>query len=238
MPTAIAASVCNFIIDQTPWSIFLRSAYEAGGSNAPTVVVPSRLPLLLRRFRFAYIKAGCRQDWRVDEPLRQLPGETPEKSDDVGRILIAETPSDLHLGNDSHRLRKRAHRAVMEIGGRHRDVAQARHLEHVSILRIVRHVEAAFVRLLAPRRGPIILDDAELLEAAAADVHAVVAGDAPGIDEFAQPGALLRRERPSIARKKGVESGRRHERALERADRLGPVIRRDRVPIPGKLLPE
>ena len=37
----------------------------------------------------------------------------------------------------------------MEIGGRHRDVAQARHLEHVSVLRIVRHVEAAFVRLRA-----------------------------------------------------------------------------------------
>src|ERR1700687_4910328 len=89
-----------------------------------------------------------------------------------------------------------------------------------------------------PRRGPIILDDAELLENAAADVRAVVAGDAPGIDEFAQPGALLRRERPSIAREKGVESGRRHERALERADRLGPVIRRDRVRIPGKLLPK
>ena len=34
------------------------------------IVDPSRLPLLLRRFRFAYIKAGCRQDWRVDEPLR------------------------------------------------------------------------------------------------------------------------------------------------------------------------
>src|ERR1700692_1999215 len=90
----------------------------------------------------------------------------------------------------------------------------------------------------APRRGPIILDDAELLEDAAADVRAVVAGDAPGIDEFVQPGALLRRERPSIAREKAVESGRRHERALERANRLGPVIRRDRVRIPGKLLPE
>src|SRR6201987_5932089 len=81
------------------------------------VVGPSRLPLLLRRFRLAYIKAGCRQDWRVDEPLRQLSGETPEKSDDVGRILIAESPSKLHLGHDSHRLRKGAHRAVMEIGG-------------------------------------------------------------------------------------------------------------------------
>src|SRR6202790_2587324 len=145
----------------------------------------------MRRFRLAYIKAGCRQDWRVDEPLRQLPGETPEKSDDVGGILIAESPSELYLGHDTHRLRKRAHRAVMEIGGRHRDVAQTRHLEHVSVLRIVRHVEAAFVRLLAPRCGPIILDDAELLEDAAADVRAVVAGDAPGIGEFAQPGALL-----------------------------------------------
>src|SRR6201990_753043 len=220
MPTAIAASVCNFIIDQTPGLIFLRSGYEAGGSNAPTVVDPSRLPLLLRRFRLAYINAGCRQDWRVDEPLRQLSGETPEKRNDVGRILIAESPSELHLGHDSHRLRERAHRAVMEIGGRHRDVAQTRHLEHVSVLRIVRHVEAALVRLLAPRRGPIILDDAELLEAAAADVHAVVARDAPGIDEFAQPGALLRRERPSIAREIGVESGRRRERALERANCL------------------
>src|SRR5229473_3516175 len=198
-----------------------------------TVVDPSRLPLLLRRFRLACIKAGCRQDWRVDEPLRQLPGETREKSDDVGSILIAESPSELHLGHDSHRLRKRANRAVMEIRGRHRDVAQTRHLEHVSVLRIVRHVEAAFVRLLAPRRGPIILDDAELLEDAAAAVRAVVAGGAPGIDEFAQPGALLRRERPSIAREKGVESGRRHECALERADRLGPVIRRDRVRILG-----
>src|ERR1700730_9629019 len=140
-----------------------------------TVVVPSRLPLLLRRFRFAYIKTGCRQDWRVDEPLRQLPGETPEKSDDVGRILIAESPSELHLGHDPHRFRKRAHGAVMEIGRRHRDVAQTRHLEHVSVLRIMRHVEAAFVRLLAPRRGPIILEDAELLETAAANVHALMA---------------------------------------------------------------
>src|ERR1700732_3627852 len=35
MPAAIAASVRNFIIDQTPWLIFLRGAYEAGGSNAP-----------------------------------------------------------------------------------------------------------------------------------------------------------------------------------------------------------
>src|ERR1700752_2218808 len=113
MPTAVAASVCNFIIDQTPWSILLRSAYEVGGSNAPTVVDPSRLPLLLRRFRLAYIKAGCRQDWRVDEPLRQLSGETPEKRNDVGRILIAESPSELHLGHDSHRLRE----TVMEIGG-------------------------------------------------------------------------------------------------------------------------
>src|SRR3981189_195547 len=142
-----------------------------------TVVGPSRLPLLLRRFRLAYIKAGCRQDWRVDEPLRQFSGETPEKSDDVGRIVIAESPSELHLGHDSHRLRKRAHRAVMEIGGRHRDVAQTRHLEHVSVLRIVRHVEAAFVRLLAPRRGPIILDDAELFEAPAAAASAVVVGE-------------------------------------------------------------
>src|ERR1700720_829788 len=88
------------------------------------VVGPSRLPLLLRRFGFAYIKAGCRQDRRVDEPLRQLSGETPEKSDDVGRILIAESSSELHLGHDSYRLSKRAHRAIMEIGGRHRDVAQ------------------------------------------------------------------------------------------------------------------
>src|ERR1700688_1847794 len=140
------------------------------------LVDPSRLPLLLRRFRLAYIKAGCRQDWRVDEPLRQLSGETPEKGDDVGRILIAERPSELHLGHDSHRLRKRAHRAVMEIGGRHRDVAQTRNLEHVSVLRIVRHVEAAFVRLLAPRRGPIILDDAALLDASFVDIAAVVSG--------------------------------------------------------------
>src|SRR3982074_1353436 len=211
---------------------------KANPFKLTTVVGPSRLPLLLRRFRLAYIKAGCRQDWRVDELLRQLSGETPEKSDDVGRILIAEGPAELHLGHDPHRRRKRAHRAVMEIGRGHRDVAQTRHLEYANVLRIVRHVEAAFVRLLAPRRGPIILDDAELLEAAAADVRAVVAGDAPGIDEFAQPGALLRRQRPNVAREKGIESGRRHERALERADRLGPVIRRDRVRIPGKLLPE
>src|SRR5260370_40713304 len=88
----------------------------------------------------------------------------------------------------------------MEIGVCHRDVAQTRHLEHVSVLRIVRHVEAAFVRLLAPRCGPIILDDAELLEDAAADVRAVVAPDAPGIDKFAQPGALLRR-RPQDRRR-------------------------------------
>src|SRR5258708_29884175 len=171
--------------------------------NLAKVVDPRRLRLLLRRFRFAYIKAGCRQDWRVDEPLRQLPGETPEKSDDVGRILIAESPSERHRGHDSHRLRKRAHRAVMEIGGRHRDVAQTRYLEHVRVLRIVRHVEAAFVRLLAPRRGPIILDDAELLEDAAADVRAAVAGDVTRIDELAPPGAPLRRERPGIAREKG-----------------------------------
>src|SRR5260370_20560920 len=31
MPAASAASVCNFIIAQTPGLIFLRSAYEAGG---------------------------------------------------------------------------------------------------------------------------------------------------------------------------------------------------------------
>src|SRR5246127_1910105 len=211
---------------------------KANPFKLATVVGPRKLPLLLRRFRLAYIKAGCRQDWPSDETPRQLPGETPEKSDDVGRILIAESPSELHLGHDSHCLRKRAHRTIMEIGGRHRDVAQTRHLEHVSVLRIVRHIEAAFVRLLAPRRGPIILDAAELLEAAAAGVHAVVARDAPGIDEFAQPGALLRRERPSIACEKSVESGWRHERALERADRLGPVIRGDRVRIHGKLFPE
>src|SRR4030088_770648 len=160
---------------------------KANPFKLATVVGPSRLPLLLRRFRLAYIKAGCRQDWRVDEPLRQLSGKTPEKSDDVGRILIAENPSELHLGHDSYRLRKRAHRAVMEIGRRHRDVAQARHLEHVSVLRIVRHVEAAFVRLRAPRRGPISLDDAELLEDAAADVRAVVAGGGPRIDGFSSP---------------------------------------------------
>src|ERR1700756_4515496 len=105
---------------------------KANPFELATAVGPGRLPLLLvRRFRLAYIKAGCRHDWRVDEPLRQLSAETPEKSDDVGRILIAESPSELHLGHDSHRLRERAHRAVMEIGGRHRDVAQTRHLEHV-----------------------------------------------------------------------------------------------------------
>src|SRR4030081_3570996 len=82
-----------------------------------TVVGPSRLPLLLRRFRLAHIKAGSRQEWRVDEPLRQLSGETPGKAAGVGRILIAESPSELHLGHDSHRLRERAGRAVMEIGG-------------------------------------------------------------------------------------------------------------------------
>jgi hypothetical protein len=63
---------------------------KANPFKLATVVGPSTLPLLLRRFRLAYIKAGCRQDWRVDEPLRQLSGETPEKSDDVGRILIAD----------------------------------------------------------------------------------------------------------------------------------------------------
>src|SRR3982074_2034039 len=140
---------------------------KANPFKLTTVVDPSRLRLVLRRFRLAYIKAGCRQDWRVDEPLRQLPSKTPEKSDDVGRILIAENPSELHLGHDSYRLRKRAHRAVMEIGRRHRDVAQARHLEHVSVLRIVRHVEAAFVRLLAPPPGPQNTHHAETLENAA-----------------------------------------------------------------------
>src|SRR5260370_3483806 len=105
---------------------------QATRFKVATVVGASRLPLVLRCFRLAYIKAGCRQDWRVDEPLRQLSGETPEKSDDVRRILIAESPSELHLGHDSHRLRKRAHRAVMELGRRHRDVAQTRHLEHLS----------------------------------------------------------------------------------------------------------
>ena len=60
---------------------------------------------MLRRFRLVYIKAGRRQDWRADEPLWQRSGETPEKSDDVGRILIAERPSKLHLGHDSYRFR-------------------------------------------------------------------------------------------------------------------------------------
>src|ERR1700737_899282 len=43
MPAARAASVCNFIIDQTPGLIFLRSAYEAGGGAPPppNVVVSS-----------------------------------------------------------------------------------------------------------------------------------------------------------------------------------------------------
>src|ERR1700738_1758562 len=43
MPAARAASVCNFIIDQTPGLIFLRSAYEAGGGAPPPpdVVVSS-----------------------------------------------------------------------------------------------------------------------------------------------------------------------------------------------------
>src|SRR3979490_571073 len=109
---------------------------KANPSKLTKAIGPRRSPLLLRRFRFAYIKAGCRQEWRGDERLRQLSGETPEKSDDVGRILIAESPSELHLGHDLHRLRKRAHRAVMEIGGRHRDVAQTRHLAHVSVLRL------------------------------------------------------------------------------------------------------
>src|ERR1700737_5318063 len=107
---------------------------KANPFKLTTVVVLSRLPLLLRRFRLAYIKAGCRQDWRVDEPLRQLPGETPEKSEDLGRILIAESPSELHLGHDSHRLRKRAHRAVMEIGGAHRRVAHTRHRKQLGYM--------------------------------------------------------------------------------------------------------
>src|SRR6195256_3724946 len=46
MPAASAASVCNFIIDQTPGLIFLRSAYEVGGgAHRPRPAWSSARPL-------------------------------------------------------------------------------------------------------------------------------------------------------------------------------------------------
>src|SRR5260370_8777561 len=50
MPTAIAAIVRNFIIDQTPGLIFLRSAYEAGGgAHRPRPAWSSAPPLPICR---------------------------------------------------------------------------------------------------------------------------------------------------------------------------------------------
>jgi len=44
---------------------------KANPLRLTTVVAPAGYQLLLRRFCLAYIKAGCRQNWRVDEPRRQ-----------------------------------------------------------------------------------------------------------------------------------------------------------------------
>src|SRR3984893_8401959 len=50
MPAASVASVCNFIIDQTPGLIFLRSAYEAGGgAHRPRPAWSSARPLPICR---------------------------------------------------------------------------------------------------------------------------------------------------------------------------------------------
>src|SRR5262249_40619441 len=154
------------------------------------------------------------------------------------RILVAQSLAQLYPRHDADRLGQRAHRAVMEVRGCHRDVSQARHLEDVHVAWLVRHVEPPFVRLLAAGLLPVILDDAKLLEHAAADAGAVVAGDASGFDELAQAGPLGRGKRINIAREVSVKRGGGDEGTLVGADGLAPIILRHRVLLAQESLPE
>src|SRR5215469_12276163 len=117
----------------------------------------------------------------------------------------------------------------MEIGRRHRHIAQARDAEYVEVIGILRDVEATLVDGVAPCRFPIIFHHPEFLIHPATDTDAVVARHTTGVDELLQAGLCGGRQRPLIAREIRIEGGWGHQCALIGADRCGDVPQRDRL---------
>src|SRR5712671_5013701 len=130
------------------------------------------------------------------ELCRQLSGQAVEKRHDVANFGVAELHSELHASHDLHGLRKRRYRSIVEVWRGHCDVAQTGHPEHVKIIRILSHIDPPLVDTTAAGRRPIVFDYPELAIRAPAYADAVVAGDAPRVDECLQ--ALTRAEGQSI----------------------------------------
>ena len=97
---------------------------------------------------------------------------------------------ELHAGHHANRFLQGRHRAVMEVRACLRRVAQAGHLEDVTVRLHMRDVEASAVDVSAPGRKPVILDDAESLEGASAHPGAVVTAAAPDVQKPPQAGLL------------------------------------------------
>ena len=146
---------------------------------------------------------------------------------------FAERFAQLVFGHLGHRLIERLHRSIVVVGSGLLDVAQAGNLEDHLVGILLGESEAALVGAFGPR-----LHQAQLLEHAAAQVHAVVAGLAAGIEELVQTRLFAVGESRLVAGQELVPAGRRDQLALESADGLARRCRTSRILLAGEGLLE
>jgi len=130
-------------------------------------------------------------------------GQGLQIGDDGLHLLVGQRRIQLGNAHFSNRIIERLGAAVMEVRRRRRDVPQARHAQDFGFGR--------------PQR----MEDPVPLEQIAADIHALMAGDAAQRLEQAIPFLFLRRERTRVALQPAIESAAwRHQGSLEARQRI------------------
>src|SRR5262249_39311626 len=94
-------------------------------------------------------------------------------------VLLRQRPAELHTRHNSHGALQRWGSTIMKIGGGERHIPQTRDAEDFAVPRDLREEKAPQVdRSGGVLRGWRLLEDAEFLEHAAADIDALVTRDA------------------------------------------------------------
>src|SRR5690606_19979163 len=174
--------------------------------------------------RWSDLAPRFRARLRTSAPLsrerRWPPREGLEEGDDGGDLLVGEVQPELMGPHLLHGLREGRDGAVVEVGGGLGHVAQARDLEHVPILRRLRHVEASTIRAGARRRARPRLLRPQGLERAPAEVRAQVTALTPRAHELQKSPLLRLTQSARLPTQVVVPGPGRHEPPQEGADRL------------------
>ncbi len=164
--------------------------------------------------RVSLIAAACRPGARRPATLRRRrrrgqgpalvgAGQGPQEGDDPVDLRRGEFPAELRPRHEPDRLGERGDAAIVEVGRGDRDVAQARHPQHL---------------------GDLVGDrdeDPDLLEQIAADIDALVARRAADPSEQVVARPLRARDGAGVAAQPAVEAAvRGEEGALEAVDRV------------------